>query len=218
MPLSPQEIAEREFFPSKDGYDKEEVRAFLNVMARDQSELLDRIQSLTAGPEDLAEIGTQVSDVLGNAGSMAERLVRAAEAKASEIRSQAEEEADMLRTATADSTDRLKEEAEQYAYDVRTSAERASREQQVQAVDRVGRLLAGESTVRERLYNLELTLQSIRGELKGAAEGVYPELAKIPPPLPEKKETPALESDEDKSLPVIDLRDERSQLNGSNRR
>ena len=218
MPVSPQEIAHREFFSSKHGYDKEEVRAFLRVVARDQSELLDRIRSITEESEDIADIGKQVSAVLETAGTTAERLVHEAETKAAEIRRQAEEEANLLRKATGDSTERLKEEADQYAYDVRTSAERAAREQQVQAVDRVGRLLAGESTVRERLYSLELTLQSIRGELKGAAEGVYPELANLPPSLPEQPDPPALEKDDDKGLPVIDLREGKKKVSGSARR
>lgn len=217
MPVSPQEIAHREFFAAKNGYDKDEVRAFLNVLARDQRELLDRVQALTDKGDEFAGLGGEISLILQQAGETAERLVSEAKAKAAEVRGRAEEEAHLLRKATEDSTDRLKEEAEQYAFEVRTAAEKAAREQQVNTVERVGRLLAGESTVRERLYSLELTLQGIRGELKGAAEGVYPELTNLAPPAaPESP--PALRADDSPSVPVIDLRDDRhSQANGSSR-
>ena len=218
MPASPQDIAQREFFTAKDGYDKDEVKAFLGVIARDQRELLDQIESLRNQPDGFADAGSQIGSVLQNANEVAQRLTDEAEAKAAEIRNRAEEEASLLRRATADSTDRLKEEAEQYAYEVRTAAERAAREQQVQTADRVGRLLAGESTVRERLYSLEITLQSMRGELKGAAESVYPELSNMPPPpLPEKSPR-SLESEQSDGVSVIDLRGDRSvTTNGSAR-
>lgn len=173
MPISPQEISNREFFPAKDGYDKDEVRAFLGVVGRDQRALMDRIQSLENADDELDGIGSQIASVLQNANQAAENVTEQADARATEVRRRAEDEAALLRQATADSTDRLKEEAEQYAFDVRTAAERVARQQQVQTADRVGRLLAGESTVRERLYSLEITLQGMRGELKGAAESVY---------------------------------------------
>jgi hypothetical protein len=49
----------------------------------------------------------------------------------------------------------------------------------------------------------------MRGELKGAAESVYPELANsTPPPLPENPRK-SLESEESNSISVIDLRDGR---------
>lgn len=218
MPVSPQDVSNREFFPAKDGYDRDEVRAFLGVLARDQQALLDRIQSLENQDDDLEGIGHQISAVLQNANQAAESLTGEAEARAAETRRRVEDEAALLRQATADSTDRLKEEAEQYAFDVRTAAERAAREQQVQTADRVGRLLAGESTVRERLYSLEITLQSMRGELKGAAENVYPELAHAapPPPLPEQPRK-SLTSEESKGISVIDLREGRVSANGADR-
>lgn len=216
MPASPQEIANREFFSAKDGYDKDEVRAFLGVMARDQRALRERIESLENQDDTLDGIGNEISVVLQNASQAAETVTGEAEARAAEVRARAEDEAGLLRQATADSTDRLKEEAEQYAYDVRTAAERAARDQQVQTADRVGRLLAGESTVRERLYSLEVTLQSTRGELKGAAENVYPELANAAPapPLPQQLRK-SLGSEESNSISVIDLREDRVTTNGA---
>ena len=217
MSVSPQEISQREFFTAKNGYDKDEVRAFLGVLARDQRALLDQIESLRNETEGMYEVGSHISNVLQNANEVAEKLTQEAESKAAETRQRSEEEAALLRRGTADSTDRLKEEAEQYAYDVRTAAERAAREQQAQTADRVGRLLAGESTVRERLYSLEVTLQSMRGELKDAAETVYPQLTNTPPPLPGRS-TKSLEAEKPNDVSVIDLRDGRSATtNGATR-
>ena len=218
MPVSPQEIAHREFFTARNGYDKDEVKAFLGVLARDQRALLDQIESLRNETKGLYEVGSHISTVLQKANDVAESMTQEAESKASETRLRAEEEAASLRQGTADSTERLKEEADQYAFDVRTAAERVAREQQAQTADRVGRLLAGESTVRERLYSLEITLQGMRGELKGAAEGVYPELAKMPPPPLPGQPTKSLEAEKPNDVSVIDLRDDRSATtNGTTR-
>ena len=106
----------------------------------------------------------------------------------------------MLRNATAEAVDRLRQEAEQYSYEVRIVADRSSREHQLQAADRVGRLLAGESAVREKLYALETTLQSMRGDLRGATEAVLPEMRNVPPPLPRMPR--------DEAVSVIDLRED----------
>ncbi len=200
MPISPEEIHRKEFFVSREGYDREEVRAFLQLVANDQRILLERIESLTASPEQAGDVGSEAAAVLARAGELAERLTTEAEENARATRAQVEEEAAMLRRATEEAVERLRQEAEQYSYEVRITAERAAREQQLQAADRVGRLLAGESNVREKLYALETTLQAMRGDLRAAAEGVLPEMKNIGRPLPPAPpEEPAQ---------VIDLRDD----------
>ena len=201
MPISPEEIKQKEFFALRDGgYDPEEVRAFLELVANDQRILLDRIESLTSSPERMGDVGSEVAAVLQRAGEIADRLTSDAESNARTTRSKVEEEAAMLRSATAEAADRLRQEAEQYSYEVRITAERAAREQQLQAADRVGRLLAGESAVREKLYALETTLQGMRGDLRDAAENVLPEMKNIGRPLP-----PAPPEEPAK---VIDLRED----------
>ncbi|MDQ4145139.1 MAG: DivIVA domain-containing protein [Actinomycetota bacterium] len=202
MPITPEEIAGKQFFPSTDGYDKDEVRAFLEVVAADQRALLERIESLL-GKGDASDTGAEVGAVLQKAAELSERMTRQAEEKALETRKRLEEESDMLRKATAEATSRLRQEAEQYSYEVRVAAERAAREQQLEAADRIGRLLAGESTVRERLYALETTLQAMRGDLREAAEAVLPEIKQITPPMP-----PLPKAKRSSSAPVIDLRDD----------
>lgn len=201
MPISPEEISQKQFFNSGDGYDREEVDSFLEVVAADQRALLERIESLSGSADRFGEVGPQVAAVLQRAGDLAERVTSEAELKALETRRRVEEESDMLRKATAEAVDRLRQEAEQYSYEVRIAAERSSREQQLQAADRVGRLLSGESNVREKLYALETTLQAMRGDLREAAETVLPEMRNVAPPLP-----PTTSQEEPAS--IIDLRED----------
>jgi DivIVA domain-containing protein len=209
MPISPDEITRKEFLPSPDGYDREEVQAFLRIVAADQHRLLDRIEELTPTDDGVAEVGTEVAAVLKRAGDLARNLTTEAEERAAATRRRVEEESQMLRNATAEAVDRLRQEAEQYSYEVRVAAERTAREQQFNAADKVGRLLAGEAAVREKLYALETTLQAMRGDLRDAAESVLPEMKDIGRPLP-----PA--PPEDRPA-VIDLREEPVALGTSGR-
>lgn len=221
MPLAPEDIARKEFFSSTDGYDRDEVRTYLDVVAADQRALLDRIEALSARSDDIGEVGSEVASVLRQAQDLADSMTRDAHYKAIEVREKAEEESRLLRTATAEAAEKLRQEAEDYAYEVRTAAERVAREQQLYAADRVGRLLAGESSVRERLYSLEVTLQGMRGELKEAAETVLPELSNVPAPLPPSAPTfePSAQVRAEESPTVIDLRSDRALgANGSTTR
>ena len=215
MPVAPEDISQREFVDSAEGYDKGEVKAFLDVIARDQAALLARIDELTRTAEDPAAVGKDISALLNSADVAATALTRRAEQRAAETRRRAEEEASMLRSATEEATSRLRAEAEEYSFEVRAAAERSTREQQMQAADRVGRLLAGESTLRERLFALELSIQSMRGDLKEAAEELYPQLTNVPPPLPKEGQRPRGSLQNKPS--VIDLResDSVSNTNGS---
>ena len=207
MPLTPEDIAGKDFFRAPDGYDRAEVRAYLEMVAADQRALLERLESLSGSAGAVDEVGSEVAAVLHQARQLADGMTQKAHQKAIELREQAEEEAGLLRSATGDAAEKLRQEAEDYAYEVRNAAERAAREQQLLAADRVGRLLAGESSVRERLYALEITLQGMRGELKEAAETVLPELSTVPPPLPPTFE-PSADVQTEEPPSVIDLRDD----------
>ena len=216
MPISPEEIAGKEFFRTAGGYDRAEVQAYLSVIAADQRALLQRIESLEGRQDGLYEVGPEAASVLQRASEIADRLTHEARVEAVQVREQAEDEAQFLRDETAIDTEKLRQEAEDYAFEVRTAAERAAREQHTQVADRVGRLLVGESSVRERLYSLEITLQAMRGELSEAAETVMPELSQVPPRPPLPDATAKVRAEEPSS--VIDLRDDRvvgSKTNGA---
>ena len=207
MPLTPADIARKEFFRASDGYDRAEVRAYLEMVAADQRALIERLESLPAPTDGAGEIGSEIAAVLEQARELADRMTQEAHEKAVAERERAEEESHLVRSATSEAAEKLRQEAEDYAYEVRAASERAAREQQLQAADRVGRLLAGESSVRERLYALEITLQGMRGELKEATETVLPELSSVPPPLPPTFE-PSAKVRTEESPSVIDLRED----------
>lgn len=211
MPLIPDDIAHKEFFRAPDGYDRAEVRAYLEMVAADQRDLLERVRSLEGKTDGMGDVGAEIATVLQQARELADRMTQEAQQKALELRDRAEKEAGLLRSATGEAAEKLRQEAEDYAYEVRNAAERAAREQQLHAADRVGRLLAGESSVRERLYSLEITLQGMRGELKEAAEAVLPEVSSVPPPLPPSPPTfePSAQVRTEEPPSVIDLRENR---------
>ncbi|MDQ3987492.1 MAG: DivIVA domain-containing protein [Actinomycetota bacterium] len=190
MAVSPGEIADREFFTSTDGYDKEEVKSFLLMIAREHQALIERLRSVDE--TDFTEVGETVREVLESASLTARRLREEAESNALDVRSRAEEESKLLREATREATAKLRREAEDYAFEIRAAAERAVREQQSFAADRVGRVLTGESKIREKLYALELSLQGMRANLLHTAEGVYPELSNLNASLPSNGEKSAV--------------------------
>ena len=206
MPISPEDITGKEFFGAPNGYERDEVRAYLSVIAADQRALVERIESLESRQDGFSELGAETAAVLQRAHEIAERVTHEARVMAVQTRERAEDDAQILRDETAAAAEKLRQEAEDYAYEVRTAAERGAREQHTLVAERVGRLLAGESTVRERLYSLEITLQALRGELSEAAETVLPELSRVPP-RPPLTETSA-EVGAEEAAPVIDLRDE----------
>lgn len=222
MGYTPTEIEEREFLTSAGGYDKEEVRAFLAAIAREHARLSERLRELEQN-DPVNGLGPRVAEILETAEIAARNARAAADAEAKATRERAEVEASTLRGATEQATTKLREEAEQYAFEVRSAAERAAREQQAAVADRVGRVLTGESQVRERLFALEVTLQSLRGDLQTSSEELYPEIAAVKAVLDSgktKDPEPSLEAPR-----VIDLRESPSVVppaprsgNGSSRR
>lgn len=223
MAYTPREIEEREFLTSAGGYDKEEVRGFLAALAREHARLNERLQELERN-DPVTDLGPRVADILQSADTAARNARAAADAEAKATRERAEEEAASLRAAVEHSTDKLRSEAEQYAFDIRSAAERAVREQQAAVADRVGRVLTGESQVRERLYALEVTLQSLRADLQAGSEELYPEIAAVQSVLDSARNN-GLESGAEAAPRAIDLRESPSVVppapraeNGSPRR
>ncbi|MDQ3956475.1 MAG: DivIVA domain-containing protein [Actinomycetota bacterium] len=178
MGYSSTEIEEREFLTSAGGYDKDEVRAFLAAIAREHARLSERLRELEQN-DPVNDLGPRVAEILETAETAARNVRAAADAEAKATRERAEQEASSLHAAAEQATAKLREEAEQYAFEIRNAAERAVREQHAAVADRIGRMLTGESQVRERLYSVEVTLQSLRADLQAGAEEVYPEMAAV---------------------------------------
>lgn len=205
MAMYSDDISGREFVVAQEGYDRGEVRAYLEVIAREQQALRDEIASLRGDHRDEGDIGSEIANLLETARATAEEATRQAAEEADAIRMRAEQDADSLRQATIDASDRAREEADLYAFETRANADRETREKLRETNARIEALLEGASSVRDRLFGIDATLVGLRSELKQAAESLDPSVEKVklaatPPPPP----PPA----------VIDLR-EGAEMNGS---
>jgi cell division initiation protein len=170
VPFSPEEIESKEFLITLRGYDKDEVQAFLRAVAADYRSLADTSRApvpvSTSNPFE--SLGEEVGTVLKVARESANALRQKAEDEAGAARRRAEEESAALRNAASAAAKRLTEEAERHAIEVRAAAEREAGDRLRETARRVERLQATETKLRQRLYSLEMMLQSMRQELDAA--------------------------------------------------
>ncbi len=167
MPFTPEEIDSKEFLITLRGYDKDEVKAFLKAVAADYRAALDSAQPAPeAGGSAYEALGKDIGQVLQVAKQSADQLKRKAEEEATSMRRRAEEEAASLREAASSAARRLTEEAERHSVQVRAEAEREATAKTASAGRRVEKLQSAESKLRQRLYALEMMLQSMRQELE----------------------------------------------------
>ena len=170
MPFSPEEIESKEFLITLRGYDKDEVQAFLRAVAADYRNVSEsaRTPAPIATSNPFESLGEEVGTVLKVARESANTLRQKAEDEAAATRRRAEEESAALRNAASAAAKRLTEEAERHAIEVRASAERDAGERLRETARRVERLQGTETKLRQRLYSLEMMLQSMRQELDSA--------------------------------------------------
>ena len=172
MPFTPEEIDSKEFLITLRGYDKDEVKAFLKAVAADFRAVLDSAPSpVEASGNAYEALGKDIGNVLQVAKQSADQLRKKAEEEATGMRRRAEEEANTLREAASNAARRLTEEAERHSVQVRAEAERDASERTVDANRRVDKLQSAESKLRQRLYALEMMLQSMRQELESGDDG-----------------------------------------------
>ena len=182
MPFSPEEIENKEFLITLRGYDKDEVQAFLRAVAADYRSLADasRAPAAVTSSNPFESLGEEVETVLKVARESANQLRQKAEDEAAAARRRAEEESAALRNAASAAAKRLTEEAERHSIEVRAAAEREAGDRLRETGRRVERLQATETKLRQRLYSLEMMLQSMRQELD-AADTAGVEIAAVPP-------------------------------------
>ena len=172
MPFTPEEIDSKEFLITLRGYDKDEVKAFLKAVAADFRAALDSAAPPVEAPGNAYEaLGKDIGQVLQVAKQSADQLKKRAEEEATSMRRRAEEEANTLREAASNAARRLTEEAERHSVQVRAEAERDASGRTTEAVRRVEKLQSAESKLRQRLYALEMMLQSMRQELESGENG-----------------------------------------------
>ena len=187
MPLTPEEIQNKDFLISLRGYDKDEVESFLGRVADDYREL---VRGGGTSGDPFKDLGQEVGSVLQAAKDSADTLRRKAEEEATALLQKAREEAANLRESVSKAASRVKEdaerhsstvrsEAERYAEETRATAEREANERLRESARRVQRLLSTENNVRERLLSLETMLATLREDLSSDPEGGRQEAATL---------------------------------------
>ena len=183
------DLATREFVVTQEGYDRDEVRSFLEVVARNQRALQDEIAGLREQQSNGEDIGGEIAGLLQNARTLADETLLKAREEAQAVRLRAEEDAELLRQSTIDASDRAREEADMYAFETRAKADKEVRERLRDTNERIEALLDGAHKVRDRLFGIDAILVSLRNEVAVAADSLDGseaelETADVPPPLP----------------------------------
>ena len=183
------DLATREFVVTQEGYDRDEVRSFLEVVARNQRALQDEIAGLREQHASGEDIGGEIAGLLQNARTLADETLLKAREEAQAVRLRAEEDAELLRQSTIDASDRAREEADLYAFETRAKADKEVREKLRDTNERIEALLDGASKVRDRLFGIDAILVTLRNEVAEAADSLDGseaeiETADVPPPPP----------------------------------
>lgn len=201
MPLSPDEIQNKEFDQAMRGYEKEQVRAFLNTVSSDYRAAL-RLGNYEA-------VGEEVGRILQTVNDSAAALRQKATSEAEEILSQAEAEAKSMRDSAAGDAAKLKNQAEVEAQGLRDHTNQQVKELTQEAERRVVELEAQvrketEERIREADQRVEMLRQAER-DLRGRLDRAKEMLASITDQLDESSgdRAPAPET-ESVSLPASD--------------
>jgi DivIVA domain-containing protein len=131
--MRPDEIQSRDFLVGLRGYDKDEVRAFLDEVASEHAAVLAELEEARIMPapepvtvtvtDDLDSLGIGVAAILRTARESAAELTGTAEQQAAALRDEAEQHAANLRSEADAHATRVREDAERRAADLREETE-----------------------------------------------------------------------------------------------
>lgn len=168
MPLSPDEIQRKEFDQGMRGYDKDQVRAFLNEVAADYRAAL-RLGNYEAVGEEVGRILQTVNDsaaaLRSKATSEAEEILARAEADARQLKDGAQEDATKLRNQAEVEARGLREHTDQQVKELVDEAEKRVQDMIREADQRVETLRQAERDLRGRLDRAREMLTSISDQL-----------------------------------------------------
>ncbi|MEL6890403.1 MAG: DivIVA domain-containing protein [Actinomycetota bacterium] len=157
-PAAPAQVAEASFSTARRGFDQNEVRDFLQMVAAEMSRLTERVRFLEREVE-AAQTSPDVSARLDEdtltrlLGEETARVLSAARASSAEIREKAEQAAAQLVSEASDEAARLREEADAEASRRRTDAA-ADAESEVEMAKQQGREMVNEARAyRERVLS-----------------------------------------------------------------
>src|SRR3990170_8060219 len=128
-PSSPAAVADANFPTARRGFDQQEVREFLRMVAAEMARMQDRERYLEGEVRAMRQRRAPVPDELDDEtltrllGEETARIVQAARESAAAIRNKAEEAAERLLRETKDESAAMRQEAEQEAARRRKDAE-----------------------------------------------------------------------------------------------
>jgi DivIVA domain-containing protein len=169
--VTPEQIRRREFVTTRRGYDVEQVRDYLDQLARqvDQMESMLRSAKLQADAAERAQTGPR-KDPYEQLSERFAEVLRTTDREADRIRREAKEEGDrILREARADA-DRIRLDAQSRAEQAREEAERALREARTQADRTIAGLATRRDALVEQLAAMQERLLGVAHELEAAIE------------------------------------------------
>jgi DivIVA domain-containing protein len=169
--VTPEQIRRREFVTTRRGYDVEQVRDYLDQLARqvEQLESLLRSAKLQADAAERARTGPR-KDPYDQLSERFAEVLRTTDREADRIRREAKDEADrILREARADA-DRIRLDAQSRAEQAREEAERALREARTQADRTIAGLATRRDVLVEQLAAMQERLLGVAHELEAAIE------------------------------------------------
>ncbi|MEA2506260.1 MAG: cell division initiation protein [Actinomycetota bacterium] len=183
MPILPEDIATATFNRvNRHGYSPDEVEGFLRKVAVDYGAALEK---MFTKPDDADEmnVGDEVNMILRTTRDSATALVRRAREQAEALHNAAVEQARDLdgEAATArlrafekstNDSKYVKEEADKYAFELRSRTERESRQMVGRAEERMQQLHAYQQQLGNHLGEIERLVDGLRSEIDVAGKGL----------------------------------------------
>ena len=177
--LRPEEIEQKAFRHTREGFDPEEVRGFLLEVAREQRQLLSDAAVCGHTPAE----GDQIDELLRAAAETAGRIQREAEERAERIRAEAEDAAAITKLSVDAQLRHLVAEAERRAADANRSEREAIRARVRRVEERERRSEAAAKALAAQLRSLEELAVRTRAQLEDDPI-VVESIHRAPPPPP----------------------------------
>jgi cell division initiation protein len=175
MPILPEEIATARFNRARQGFQPEEVEAFLNEVAADYGAALEKLYLVPPQPEAL-DVGQEVNAILHTARESANALMQRAREEAQAIEKAATEKAERIETEASQArvrafqqssqdAEKVKATADEYAFELRNRTETETRQMIDRAETRARQLYAYNQQLSDHLQEIESLVGALRVEI-----------------------------------------------------
>jgi DivIVA domain-containing protein len=197
MPILPEEIATATFNRGRQGFQPEEVEAFLREVAADYGAVLEKLYLAPDEPEVL-DVGQEVNAILNTARDAANALMQRAREEARAVETATTEKAERINTEAAEAraraferssqdAEKVKAKADEYAFELRNRTETETRQMVERAETRGRQLFAYNQQLSEHLEEIESLVRALRVEIDGPKEA-WPDGSASEQPAPHSEE------------------------------